>query len=91
MSSTTAWAIGASPTEALQSSSYSSTEAARYIGGSDFPVSTLRYWRCAGGGPRFLKLGHVVRYRVEDLNDFIEQCLRSNTSELHSRGSGHAA
>ena len=35
--------------------------------------STLQSWRYAGRGPRFIKLGRMVRYRVAD------EFLRANT------------
>lgn len=31
---------------------------------------TLERWRCEGQGPRYLKLGGRVAYRVEDIEDF---------------------
>lgn len=37
--------------------------------------STLQSWRYAGRGPRFIKLGRMVRYRVADIDEF----LRANT------------
>ncbi len=37
--------------------------------------STLQSWRYAGRGPRFIKLGRIVRYRGAD----IEAYLRANT------------
>lgn len=52
------------------------TQAAEYLG---LAVSTLNKWRCHGGGPVFIKMGRAVRYRVEDLDRFIEQQLRENT------------
>jgi len=33
--------------------------------------STLEYWRCRGGGPRFLKVGKLARYLESDLKDYI--------------------
>lgn len=51
-------------------------EAAKYLGLS---VSTLRQWRLNPGRtgfenpPPFIKLGHAVRYRKEDLDRWIEQ------------------
>ena len=33
---------------------------------------TLANWRCARIGPRFVKLGSTVRYRVNDVEDWIE-------------------
>lgn len=51
-------------------------QAAEYLG---LATSTLNKWRCYGDGPTFLKLGRSVRYRVSDLNDFLEQSEHENT------------
>ncbi len=53
-------------------------EAAHLLGLS---VKTLRRWRWAGKGPRFLKLGAAVRYDPADLTAFIEAGRRSSTSD----------
>jgi hypothetical protein len=42
---------------------------------------TLERDRLDGDGPPFIKLGHSVRYRRQDLLWFIEQNLRHSTSE----------
>ena len=42
--------------------------------------ATLESWRCRGGGPQFVKYGRAIRYRPEDLYDFIEKSLCNNTS-----------
>ena len=34
-------------------------------------VQTARNWRCLRKGPPYIKLGRSVRYRIEDLEDFI--------------------
>ena len=44
-------------------------------------VSTLRRWRWAGQGPRFIKLGAAVRYDPSDLKEFIETGSRTSTSD----------
>ena len=54
------------------------TEAAGYIG---LKKSTLEAWRVRGDGPQFLKLGKAVRYRKEDLDDFVNARIRTSTSE----------
>lgn len=41
---------------------------------------TLEAWRVRGGGPKFLKIGRAVRYREEDLREFILDALRESTS-----------
>lgn len=52
-------------------------QAASYLGLSP---RTLEDWRCRGGGPIFRKLGkRIVRYRLDDLNMFLEQGSRVNT------------
>lgn len=53
-------------------------QAARYLGVSP---RTLEDWRQTGGGPRFLKLGRAVRYRIKELDQFAEERLFANTSE----------
>ena len=41
----------------------------------------LQSWRYRGGGPRFVKAGRSVRYRLEDLQAFVLAALRSSTSD----------
>lgn len=53
-------------------------DAAGYL---DQKVTTLRWWRYAGAGPRFVKLGANVRYRQVDLDAFIEQNVRCSTTD----------
>ena len=47
----------------------------------DLRVKTLRRWRWAGKGPRFIKLGSAVRYRTADLDAFIAAGRRRSTSD----------
>ena len=49
---------------------YDDTEAGRYLGGEKHPISprTMQRWRLDGTGPRFLKLGRLVRYTESDLD-----------------------
>lgn len=37
--------------------------------------ATLQSWRYAGRGPRFIKLGRLIRYSAADVDEF----LRANT------------
>lgn len=53
-------------------------EAAKILG---LAVSTLRRWRWAGMGPKFIKLGSAIRYDPIDLQDFIDRNRRRSTSE----------
>jgi len=41
------------------------------------PESTLRYWRCAGTGPRWIKLEGRVLYDTEDLVEYIDRGRRT--------------
>jgi hypothetical protein len=45
-------------------------DAAVYIG---LTVAYLRKARWLGKGPRFLRLGRTIRYRIEDLDEWLEQ------------------
>ncbi len=44
-------------------------------------IATLRRWRWAGKGPRFLKIGGAVRYDPADLVAFIDKARRTSTSD----------
>ncbi|MGA2990097.1 MAG: helix-turn-helix domain-containing protein [Candidatus Korobacteraceae bacterium] len=47
--------------------------AAKYLGISE---AALRLWRSQGQGPRFFRAGEkLVRYRIRDLNEWIESRL----------------
>jgi hypothetical protein len=52
----------------------------------DLRVKTLRRWRWAGKGPRFVKLGSAVRYRPSDLDEFIAAGQRTSTSDAGTDG-----
>lgn len=56
----------------------SETEAALHLGCS---IRTLQSWRLRGGGPRYSKVGRLVRYQSGDLAAFIEAGARRHTSE----------
>lgn len=53
-------------------------DAADYIGLSK---STLEKYRLYGRGPAYAKMGKVVIYRIEDLDDWIASKIRHSTSE----------
>ena len=44
-------------------------------------VSTLRRWRWAGVGPKFIKIGAAVRYGPQQLKDYLAKQVRSSTSD----------
>lgn len=43
---------------------------------------TLLRWRCVGQGPRYLKIGKLVRYTLEDVEAFELRARRDCTAEL---------
>jgi len=57
------------------------TEAAEYVGLA--PV-TLERMRLTGEGPSFAKLGRAVRYRLQDLDNWVASRLVRSTSEVRS-------
>jgi predicted DNA-binding transcriptional regulator AlpA len=54
-------------------------QAARVLGISP---RTLERYRVAGTGPRYVRLGRLIRYRKGDLANWVESCLLSSTSAL---------
>jgi len=44
-------------------------------------VRTLERWRVSGDGPAFVKLGHLVRYRDNDIAEWLVEHSRRSTSE----------
>lgn len=57
---------------------FDTRQAAQYLG---LQPTTLSTWRTRGGGPRFLKLGSSVRYRLSDLDAFTSERTRTSTSD----------
>lgn len=53
-------------------------EAAKYL---KLSAGYLRVLRCKGGGPLFARLGRAIRYRITDLDAWIEARIRQNTLE----------
>jgi predicted DNA-binding transcriptional regulator AlpA len=60
------------------------TEAASLL---NLAVATLRRWRWAGYGPRFVKIGRAVRYDPAELRAYIQRQTRASTSDA---GAGDA-
>ena len=44
-------------------------------------TKTLQAWRVRGDGPKYLKLGKAVRYRLSDLLAFENERTRTSTSD----------
>lgn len=51
-------------------------EASQYL---SISKSWLRQSRIKGIGPNFIKIGRSVRYRIKDLESWVEQQVRKNT------------
>ena len=43
--------------------------------------NTIEGWRIKGIGPRYIKIGRLVRYRIEDVEVWIEAQTRTSTSQ----------
>ena len=52
-------------------------------------LATLRRWRLEGRGPKFIKVSSLVRYRPEELEEWLASQPVGGTSDL--RGSGRIA
>lgn len=46
---------------------------------------TLERWRWTGEGPRFMKVGGRVVYRLEDVEGYEDGQLRNSTAEISSK------
>ena len=42
---------------------------------------TLEVWRCLGKGPRFVKSGSRVVYRLRDINEYLDSRTRKSTAD----------
>jgi hypothetical protein len=54
-------------------------------------LTSLRRWRRQGNGPIYRKLGRTVRYRPNDLSDFVASAGRSSTSNTGTASAGRRA
>ncbi len=47
--------------------------------------ATLRLWRSLGKGPRFVKCGGAVRYRTEDLEEWVaSRIVKPERESIHA-------
>jgi predicted DNA-binding transcriptional regulator AlpA len=67
------------PTTASNSKHIVNTEAAAHL--LNVSAVTLAKWRVTGEGPRFLKFGRSVKYRISDLEEWIQDQQRESTAE----------
>jgi len=58
---------------------YTTRELAEMLG---VQVNTLEIWRWRGTGPRFIKAGRLIRYREEDIQNWIQANIHGSTSEV---------
>jgi len=58
--------------DSMSSTLYTTEEAASYL---KLAISTLEHWRIAGRGPAYVRVGNQVRYRPQDIEDYLEQQL----------------
>lgn len=56
----------------------STKEAAQFL---NLKQNTLEMWRVKGIGPAFVKFNRACRYRLSDLEDYIKESTRMNTSQ----------
>ncbi|HBP90861.1 MAG TPA: hypothetical protein DD706_24605 [Nitrospiraceae bacterium] len=50
---------------------------------------TLANWRCRGTGPKFVKVGHCIRYRPADVQEWIESRTFRSTAHYHEQKAGN--
>lgn len=52
---------------------------------------TLERWRWTGEGPRFVKLGGRVVYRLEDIEEYEREQIRASTTDRAERAAASGA
>jgi hypothetical protein len=52
---------------------------------------TLERWRWTGEGPRFVKLGGRVVYRLEDVEEYEREQIRASTTDNAERAAASGA
>jgi helix-turn-helix protein len=53
----------------------SAKQAIKFLGLKN--TGTLHVWRCHGRGPKYVTVGRVFRYRLQDLEEFIAANVRT--------------
>lgn len=69
-----------SNTPSLASQMLDPRAAGVYLGGEEAPISvpTLADWRTKHAGPAYVRVGRLIRYRLADLNAWLEARTRKN-------------
>ncbi len=57
-----------------------STQLANELGAK---LNTIEGWRVKGIGPKFIKIGRLVRYRRSDVDAWLESQTRNSTSDAY--------
>ena len=70
------------PPQTLRALILTEGQAAEFL---NLKKKTLQAWRVRGGGPPFLKLGRAVRYRISDLENFLNERVHESTSDQGPR------
>lgn len=52
-------------------------------------TTTLEQWRWQGRGPLFCKIGRSCRYRMADLEAFLDERVFNSTTEAQAGGGKH--
>ena len=47
----------------------------------DVTTKCLQAWRSRGEGPKFIKIGRLVKYRMDDLLEYINNRVHFSTSD----------
>ena len=48
--------------------------------------TTLANWRVIGRGPRFIRVGRAIRYRIEEVEAWLDRRTADSTSDADVRG-----
>ena len=66
------------PTALLPDDLITDVELASWI---RYEVRSVRNLRYSGRGPKFIKVGRLIRYRVKDVTEWLESNIRTSTSD----------
>ena len=73
---------GAMETNALETKPSDLLDEARLATKLGVSRKTLQSWRYAGQGPRFIKIGRLVRYRVADIDAYLRAQTRGTAMQV---------
>ena len=76
MTSETVQTVVSNPHTVSKSRLTDTVQLAEYLGNE---VNTVEGWRLKGIGPRYIKVGRLVRYRTEDVDLWLESQTRNST------------